>query len=57
MTETTRTVHDHAFEPLECSIPVELTVAEYRSRRNGQVSRARTERRSPKRRLRDLIRR
>ena len=57
MTETTRAVHDHAFEPLECSIPVELTVAEYRSRRNGQASRPRTERRSPKRRLLNLIRR
>jgi hypothetical protein len=57
MTDTTRTVRDHAFEPLECSIPDELTIAEYRNRRNGEVSPARAERRVPKRRLLNLIRR
>ena len=57
MTETTRAVQDQAFEPLECSIPVELTLAEYRSRRAGRAPTARVEQRSPKRRLRNLIRR
>jgi hypothetical protein len=57
MTDTTRTVRDHAFEPLECTIPDELTIAEYRNRRNGQVSPGRGGRRAPKRRLFGLIRR
>ena len=57
MTATTRTVQDQAFEPLECSIPEELTIAEYRSRRAGDAGAARTERRAPKRGLRRLIRR
>ena len=57
MTETTRTVRDQAFEPLECSIPDELTIAEYRTRKTGRVSAARPERRSPRRRLGKLIRR
>jgi hypothetical protein len=58
MTETTRAARDHAFEPLECSIPEELTIAEYRNRRTGEVeSSPRDARRAPKRRLRFLIRR
>jgi len=57
MTPTTRTVQDQAFEPLECSIPEELTIAEYRNRRAGDAGSSRTERRAPKRGLRRLIRR
>ena len=57
MTDTTRTVREHAFEPLECSIPDELTIDEYRNRRNGEVSPPRSERRAPKRRFLNLIRR
>jgi hypothetical protein len=38
MTATTRTVRDQAFEPLECTIPEELTIAEYRDRRAGEVA-------------------
>jgi hypothetical protein len=57
MTAATRTVREQAFEPLECSIPEELTIAEYRSRRTGEVAPAEPERRAPKLRLRKLIRR
>ena len=57
MSATTRTVRDQAFEPLECDIPEELTIAEYRSRRAGDATPARPARRSPKQRLRTLIRR
>jgi hypothetical protein len=54
---TSRPSRDPAFEPLECSIPEELTIAEYRSRRNGEVPASRPGRRPPKLRLRSLIRR
>jgi hypothetical protein len=57
MTATTRTVREQAFEPLECSIPEDLTIAEYRSRRAGEVAPAPPERRTPRLSLRKLIRR
>jgi hypothetical protein len=57
MSATRRTVRDPAFEPLECDIPEELTIAEYRSRRAGEATPVRPARRSPKQRLRTLIRR
>jgi hypothetical protein len=57
MSATTRTVRNHAFEPLECDIPEELTIAEYRNIRGGYVSSTRPVRRSPKQRLLTLIRR
>jgi hypothetical protein len=57
MSATTRTVRDQAFEPLECDIPEELTIAEYRNKRAGGTPVARPARRSPKQRLRNLIRR
>jgi hypothetical protein len=57
MTAVTRRLQDQAFEPLECSIPEELTIAEYRSRRAGGVSPRKPERRSPKLSFRSLIRR
>lgn len=57
MSATTRTVRDHSFEPLECDIPEELTIAEYRNRRAGDTSPTRPVRRSPRQRLRTLIRR
>ena len=57
MSTTTRTVRDQAFEPLECDIPEELTIAEYRNRRTAAVPPTRPARRTPKQRLRTLIRR
>lgn len=57
MTPTTRRIQDQAFEPLECTIPEELTIAEYRDRRAGDAGSSRSERRAPKRGLRKLIRR
>ena len=58
MSATTRTVRDQAFEPLECDIPEELTIAEYRNKRtDGVPPPTRPVRRSPTRRLRSLIRR
>jgi hypothetical protein len=51
-----RSVRDQGFEPLECSIPAELTIAEYRSRRVGETA-TRPERRAPRLRVRALIRR
>ena len=57
MSPTRRTVRDQAFEPLECDIPEELTIAEYRHKRTGGVPPTRPVRRSPKQRLRSLIRR
>jgi hypothetical protein len=33
MTAATKTVRDQGFEPMECSIPPGLTIAEYRDRR------------------------
>jgi hypothetical protein len=38
MTAATKTVRDQAFEPMECSIPPELTIAEYRDRRRQSQS-------------------
>jgi hypothetical protein len=52
-----RSVRDQGFEPLECSIPAGLTIAEYRSRRAGEGAVARPERRAPRLRVRALIRR
>jgi hypothetical protein len=52
-----RSVRDQGFEPLECSIPAELTIAEYRSRRAGEGPATRPERRAPRLRVRALIRR
>jgi ribosome-associated protein len=57
MTDPRRSVRDLGFEPLECSIPVELTIAEYRNRRASEGAPTRPERRAPKLRLRALIRR
>ena len=57
MSATTRTVRDQAFEPLECDIPDGLTIAEYRNRRTGDVPPTGPVRRTPKQRLRTLIRR
>jgi hypothetical protein len=57
MTAATRTVREQAFEPLECTIPEDQTIAEYRSRRAGEVSPSPPERRSPRLRLLKLIRR
>ena len=54
MTTATRTVREQSFEPLECDIPPELTIAEYRSRRRD---RPRDRRRPAKPRLASLIRR
>jgi hypothetical protein len=50
----TRTVQGHSFQPLECDIPPELTIAEYRSRRRD---RPRDRRRQVKPKLASLIRR
>jgi hypothetical protein len=53
MTTATRAVREKAFQPLECDIPSELTIAEYRDRRRPPV-----ERRRPRRtRLSSLLRR
>ena len=57
MTAATRNVREQAFEPLECSIPDDLTIAEYRSRRVGEVTAPAPERRAPRLGLRKLIRR
>ena len=38
MTAATKTVRDQGFEPMECSIPPELTIAEYRGRRRQSQS-------------------
>ena len=57
MTAVTRTLQEQAFEPLECTIPEELTIAEYRTRRAGAVSARKPDRRSPKLSFRSLIRR
>ena len=54
MTAATRTVREHSFQPVECDIPPELTIAEYRSQRR---ERPRDRRRQGKSRLASLIRR
>jgi hypothetical protein len=54
MTPATRTVRDQSFQPLECDIPPELTIAEYRSQRRD---RPRERRRPARSRLASLIRR
>jgi hypothetical protein len=54
MTAAKRAVREQSFEPLECDIPPELTIAEYRSRRRD---RPRDRRRSARSRLAWLIRR
>jgi hypothetical protein len=51
MTTATRAVRDQGFQPLECDIPRELTIAEYRKRRRPPVGRPR------RRRLAALLRR
>jgi hypothetical protein len=48
MTNTTQTVRDQAFLPLECDIPQEMTIASYRSdrvRREAEVEPPRARRR------------
>jgi hypothetical protein len=57
MSNATRTVREQAFDPLECSIPEDLTIAEYRNRRAGDAALPAPERRAPRLRLRKLIRR
>jgi hypothetical protein len=54
MTTATRTVREQSFQPLECDIPPELTIAEYRSQRRD---RSRERRRQVRSRLASLIRR
>jgi hypothetical protein len=54
MTSATRTGQAHSFQPLECDIPPELTIAEYRSQRHD---RPRDRRRYARPRLASLIRR
>ena len=56
MTTTTRTVQEQAFRPLECDIPVELTIAEYRSTRQDRAA-GREERKVARPRLTKLLRR
>jgi hypothetical protein len=53
MTAATRTVREKGFEPLECDIPPELTIEQYRSRRRESPRRRR---RSARSRLASLIR-
>jgi hypothetical protein len=52
MTTATHTVREKGFKPLECDIPSELTIAEYRDRK-----RPNTRPRTRRRRLADLLRR
>jgi hypothetical protein len=52
MSTATRAVREQGFQPLECDIPRELTIAEYRKRRQRLAAR------SPRRlRLAALLRR
>ena len=51
MTTATRAVREQGFQPLECDIPKELTISEYRKRRRPPIERPR------RRRLADLLRR
>jgi hypothetical protein len=44
MTATTQTVRDQAFLPLECDIPQEMTIAQYRAKRLPRETRARRRR-------------
>jgi hypothetical protein len=52
MTTATRAVREQGFQPLECDIPRELTIAEYRKRRQPAISR-----RPRRRRIADFLRR
>jgi len=54
MTSATRAIREQGFEPVECDIPPELTIAEYRSRRR---ERPRERRRSTRVRISLLLRR
>jgi hypothetical protein len=54
MTAADRNVREQSFQPLECDIPPQLTIAEYRSQRR---ERPRERRRSARWRLVSLIRR
>jgi hypothetical protein len=54
MTAATRNIREQSFQPLECDIPPELTIAEYRSQRR---ERPRERRRFARSRLVSLIRR
>ena len=54
MNAASRTAQAHSFQPLECDIPPELTIAEYRSRRRD---RPRERRRYARPKLASLIRR
>ena len=51
VTTATRAVREQAFQTLQCDIPAELTIAEYRNRRRSRDRRAR------RRRIAALIRR
>ena len=52
MTTATRAVREQGFQPLQCDIPVELTIEEYRDRRRREGAGRR-----PRRRRLGLIRR
>ncbi len=52
MTATTQTLRDQAFCPLECDIPQELTLAQYRAARARRVSVSVRRRRLPRLRRR-----
>jgi hypothetical protein len=41
MTETTQTVRDQGFQPLECDIPEGMTLGQYRASRPRRPSRRR----------------
>ena len=58
MNAAAKTLQEQSFEPLECSIPPELTIAEYRSRRRKAEAGAREQSARPvRRRLASLARR
>jgi hypothetical protein len=44
MTIATRAVREQGFEPVQCDIPTELTIAQYRSSRRAAVRRRRARR-------------
>jgi hypothetical protein len=55
MTTATRAVREQGFEPVQCDIPAELTIEQYRSSRRAAVRRRREK--DSRRRLAGLIRR
>ena len=52
MTQVTQTLRDQAFSPLECDIPQELTLAQYRAGRARRGSEGSRRRRMPRLRRR-----